>query len=98
MDEPKYSDISFLLSYFNANAYDPELLPDDMSRSPASLWEKSKADFQFLLKNNRLGMRDFYRATACYAKDEETASRFFRDVYKYAFEAGEEPDLYDYRS
>ncbi|WP_226553570.1 hypothetical protein [Celeribacter naphthalenivorans] len=38
----------------------------------------------------------FLFTTACKARDEQSARRFFEDVYKYAFEGGEEPDVTDY--
>ncbi|WP_281859418.1 hypothetical protein [Litoreibacter halocynthiae] len=94
--QPQYSDISFLLLYFNANAYDPEQLTEDLASMPALDQEKANTDMAFLLSEHRLGLAEFHTATSCTAKDGVFARRFFEDVYRFAFENGEEPDISKY--
>lgn len=94
--EPQYSDVSFLFVYFNTNAYDPETLLDDLSSMPLEDQQKAKADLEFLIGEHRLGSLDFRAATTCTAKSEEAAHAFFKTVYEYAFEGGDEPSVTDY--
>jgi len=96
LHRPQYSDISFLLVYFNVNAYDPEQLSEDLASMPTLDQEKAKADMAFLLSEHRLGRAEFHTATSCIAKDDVFARRFFEDVYRFAFETGEEPDIASY--
>ena len=96
LSPPQFGDVSHLFTYFNANAYGPEQLIEDLPTMPNTLQEKSKSDLRYLLDSNMLYADDFYEATACKAKDEASARKFFEDVYKYAFEGGEEPDVTDY--
>ncbi|WP_298362589.1 hypothetical protein [uncultured Litoreibacter sp.] len=96
--EPLYDDISFLLVYFNANAYDPERLTEDLASMPVVDQEQAKQDLMFLLKEDRLGSSEFYAATSCSARNEVAARAFFEDVFKYAFEGGEEPSISEYRN
>ena len=53
-------------------------------------------EYQIQISECNLGLDQFYDATMCNAKDEASARRFFEDVYKYAFEGGEEPDVTNY--
>ena len=96
MHRPTYKDISHVLVYFNVNAYSPEELPKDFAKMPELDRNKARSDMLELLKEGGLSAADFYSATACSARNEETAQKFFRDVFAYAFEGGEEPDVSDY--
>ncbi|EPX79303.1 hypothetical protein thalar_02128 [Litoreibacter arenae DSM 19593] len=58
--------------------------------------EKAKTDMAFLLSEHRLGLAEFHAATSCTAKNGDVARRFFEDVYRFAFENGEEPDIAKY--
>lgn len=57
-----------------------------------------RKEFEACLRLDALGMEQFRRSTACDAKDKATAQRFFNDVYQYALEGSEDPDVEDYRA
>jgi len=97
MNEINYGSISSILSYFNANAYAPEQLKEDLEQMNLEHLNSIQEKMIQLLKEKRLGLDEFRRVTACVAANERAAHKFFEDVYKYAFEDGEEPDLEDYR-
>lgn len=96
LESSTLGDISFVLVYFNANAYDPEQLIFDLKEIPAEEYEKAKDIMSYLLEKRRLGAREFREATAATARDDATARLFFGDVYRYAFEGGAMPDIADY--
>ena len=91
-----YEDISHLTVYFNANAHDPEQLLVDLQKMSDQALMLSRQNMSHLISTRQLGVAEFKRATACTARDEISAQRFFEDVYNYAFEGGEEPDLTNY--
>ena len=70
------------------NEYISKMLPDDR--------KNLQNEYSAHIDNGDLDASQFYRATACDAKDEASARKFFEDVYKYAFEGGEEPDVTNY--
>jgi hypothetical protein len=47
----------------------------------------------FLLSEHRLGLAEFYTETSCTAKGDVVARRYFEDVYRFAFENSEEPNI-----
>jgi hypothetical protein len=96
MLEPTYNDISGLLTYFNANAYSPELLPNDLAQTPQATVAGMRASMELLLEKNVLGVTEFKKATACEPRDHNAARSFFEQVYRFAFEDGDEPDLAEY--
>ncbi|WP_157779748.1 hypothetical protein [Celeribacter ethanolicus] len=85
-----------LIGHFNVNVAMSDDVPILIQSLSEHKREELKAEYERRLKYNLLGMDDFRWATACVAKDEKSARRFFEDVYKYAFESGEEPDVTDY--
>lgn len=98
MEKPPVSSrLRTLVGLFDVNVK----MTDEVEGFLASIGEEGRAavrsEYQELLRSNELRAQDFRRATACDAKDEGAARRFFEDVYKYAFEGGEEPDVEDYR-
>ncbi len=90
------NDLNTLNSHFNANAYDPEDLPSFLQSISIERKTALKKELILFLKESETFSHAFYEATACTARDEKSARRFFEDVYKYAFEDGEEPDITDY--
>ncbi|WP_143181946.1 hypothetical protein [Thalassospira sp. TSL5-1] len=85
-----------LLAHFNVNVAMSHKVAKHLTPLPASEKEALRQEFKLRLKENLLGAAEFRRFTACSARDEKTARQFFRDVYAYAFEDGEEPDVADY--
>ncbi|WP_143181947.1 hypothetical protein [Thalassospira sp. TSL5-1] len=90
-------DLEDLLGHFNVNVAMSHKVTKYLAPFPASRKEAIRQEFELKLKENRLGAAEFYSATACSTHEEE-ARQFFRDVYAYAFEGGEEPDVGDYLS
>lgn len=87
-----------LVGLFNVNAALADDVPHFCDKMTAEETNEIRMEFLRFLDNDWLGKDDFYNATACSARDEETARQFFRDVYAYAFEGGGEPDVTDYWS
>ena len=85
-----------LLYHFNVNVAMSHKVAKYLAPFSASDKEALRQEFELRLKENLLGAAEFRRFTACSARNEETARQFFKDVYAYAFEDGEEPDVADY--
>ncbi|WP_147391968.1 hypothetical protein [Paracoccus onubensis] len=85
-----------LLGLFDANVSLSDEVGVYLDSFSATDREKLRQEFETCLRSGILGMERFYSSTSCYAKDETTARRFFNDVYRYAFEGGEEPYVPDY--
>ncbi|TNE66313.1 MAG: hypothetical protein EP336_10600 [Rhodobacteraceae bacterium] len=85
-----------LLSLFNANIDLPDEVGGYLNSISFEKRERLQVYFKDRLQRKLFGLDEFLRATACDARDEQSARRFFEDVYKYAFEGGEEPDVTDY--
>ena len=96
MNKKNYQKISHILVYFNANDYNPDKMLEDIQLFDKSFLEETKNEMIFILRNDEFDKNDFYYATACEARNKESARQFFKDVYAYAFEGGEEPDVRDY--
>ncbi|OKH89534.1 hypothetical protein [Thalassospira sp. TSL5-1] len=90
------NDLKDLLGHFNVNVAMSDELAEYLAPYSASDKEALRQEFELQLKENRLAADEFRRFTACSACNEETARQFFKDVYAYAFEGGEEPDVRDY--
>ncbi len=88
--------LATLLAHFNVNVAMSDEVEEYLDPFPTADKEALRQEFELRLKDNLLGAAEFRRFTACRARDEETARRFFKDVYAYAFEGGEEPDVRDY--
>ncbi|WP_143181948.1 hypothetical protein [Thalassospira sp. TSL5-1] len=89
-------DLKDLLGHFDVNVAMSDEIEKYLAPFPASRREAVRQEFELQLKEHRLGATEFRRFTACSARDEKTARQFFKDVYAYAFEGGEEPDVRDY--
>lgn len=85
-----------LLGQFNVNVSVNYGVAKYLDSFPAAERQALREEFEACLRADALGAERFYRSTSCYAKDEATARRFFNDVYRYAFEGGEEPYVPDY--
>ena len=85
-----------LMHHLNVNIPWSEELPEHVAKLSVSRKESLIYEFRELLEHGSLSKESFLRFTACDAKDEASAKRFFEDVYNYAFEGGEEPDLTNY--
>ncbi|TNE66315.1 MAG: hypothetical protein EP336_10610 [Rhodobacteraceae bacterium] len=85
-----------ILGHFNVNVAMSDEVPKLVNSLPRESYENVKAEYARRLKHQLFGTDDFYDATACDARDKQSARQFFEDVYKYAFEGGEEPDVTDY--
>lgn len=94
---PNYNDISAILAYFDANAYTPEVLIEDLAQTPEATVVSMRESMEILISEDMLGMQEFKKTTACEAKSEDAARAFFREVYRFAFENGSEPDLTEHR-
>jgi hypothetical protein len=85
-----------LIGLFDANV----ALSDEVQSYVNSLNSEARLnlheEFSQALKRNSLGCEEFYSATSCIARNEKLAQKFFKDVYAYAFENGEEPDIENY--
>ncbi|WP_147391967.1 hypothetical protein [Paracoccus onubensis] len=90
------SDLTTLLGHFNVNIAWSDEVAKYLDSYPAAERQALREEFETCLQLDTLGMERFRRSTACNAKDEATARRFFNDVYRYAFEGGEEPYVPDY--
>ena len=88
-------DLRDLLGHFDVNVAMSDEVAEYLAPFPASRREALRQEFELRLKKNLLGADEFRRFTAC-STHEEKARKFFRDVYAYAFEGGEEPDVEDY--
>ena len=88
--------LTTLISLFNVNV----ALTDQVEYYISKLREEDRItlqrEYQVQLAEGNLGLNQFYEATACKAKDEDSARKFFEDIYKYAFEGGDEPDVTNY--
>ena len=89
-------DLRDLLGHFDVNVAMSHKVAKYLAPFSASDKEALRQEFELRLKENLLGAAEFRRFTACNARDEKTARQFFKDVYAYAFEGGEEPDVRDY--
>ncbi len=90
------SELSTLLGHFNVNISWSDEVIEYLDKFTSAEREALREEFETCLRLDALGMERFRRSTACNAKDEATARRFFNDVYRYAFEGGEEPYVPDY--
>lgn len=90
------SRIRSIASHFNVNAALADEVPSYIESLALEDREAVRMEFRKRLELGLLGARDFRRATACTARNEDSARRFFEKVYAYAFEDGEEPDVSDY--
>ena len=90
------SRLTALLGHFDVNIACSDEVAAYLEGLPEAGRLAVQEEFARCLQEGRLGMERFRRATACSAKDESTARRFFHDVYRYAFEGGEEPYVPDY--
>ena len=90
------SELSTLLGHFNVNISWSDEVVEYIDKFTSAEREALREEFETCLRLDALGMERFRRSTACNAKDEATARRFFNDVYRYAFEGGEEPYVPDY--
>ncbi len=90
------SELSTLLGHFNVNIPWSHEVVEYLDKFTSAEREALREEFETCLRLDALGMERFRRSTACNAKDEATARRFFNDVYRYAFEGGEEPYVPDY--
>ena len=90
------SERSTLLGHFNVNISWSDEVVEYLDKFTSAEREALREEFETCLRLDALGMERFRRSTACNAKDEATARRFFNDVYRYAFEGGEEPYVPDY--
>ena len=84
-----------LLYHFNVNFAASDEIAEYLAPFPTLRKEAVRQEFELRLKENLLGAAEFRRFTAC-STHEEKARQFFKDVYAYAFEGGEEPDVEDY--
>ncbi|KZB51063.1 hypothetical protein [Thalassospira xiamenensis] len=91
-------ELQTLLGLFNVNVALSDKVPKFCDKMTEQKANQIRLEFQRYLNNDWLGEKDFYDATACTARDERAARQFFRDVYAYAFEGGEEPEVPDYWS
>ena len=96
MGAPLSSHLTTLLGLFSANVALSDEVPAYLEGFSASEKHILREEFATRLQLHTLGMKQFRRSTACEAKDEATAQRFFHDVFRYAFEEGEEPYMPDY--
>ena len=85
-----------LIGHFNVNVAWSDEVDEYLKNFADERVEALKREYMIALRNQKLGKEQFYRATSCKARDEQSAHRFFEDVYKYAFEGGKEPDVTDY--
>lgn len=85
-----------LVGLFDVNAGLADELPAYIAKLSEQELLALKAEYEDRLMTGHLNAAEFRNATACSAKDEDSATRFFTDVHKYAFEGGEEPDVTDY--
>jgi len=85
-----------LLGHFDVNVSWSDEVAAYLEALPKADRLAVRAEFARCLREDKLGMERFRRSTACSAKDESTARRFFNDVYRYVFEGGEEPYVPDY--
>ena len=90
------SELSTLLGHFNVNISWSDEVVEYLDKFTSAEREALREEFETCLRLDALGMERFRRSTACNAKDEATARRFFNDVYRYAFEGGEDPYVPDY--
>lgn len=90
------SELSTLLGHFNVNISWSDEVVEYLDKLPAAERQALREEFESCLRLDALGMERFRRSTACNAKDEATARRFFNDVYLYALEGGDEPYVPDY--
>ena len=90
------SELSTLLGHFNVNISWSDEVVEYLDKFTSAEREALREEFETCLRLDALGMERFRRSTACNAKDEATARRVFNDVYRYAFEGGEEPYVPDY--
>ncbi len=90
------SRLTTLLMLFDANVSLSDEAGAYLDSLTATDREELRQEFENFLRSDTWGVERFYRFTSCDAKDEATARRFFNDVYRYAFEGGEEPDVEDY--
>ena len=90
------SELSTMLGHFNVNISWSDEVVEYLDKFTSAEREALREEFETCLRLDALGMERFRRSTACNAKDEATARRFFNDVYRYAFEGGEEPYVPDY--
>jgi hypothetical protein len=97
MEHISYESITNILVYFNANAHDPEQLITDLEAMDKHHVDQLQNNMNYLLSKEELGATEFYRATSCSPRNEYAAKQFFKNVYAYAFDNGEEPDIDDYR-
>ena len=91
-------DLETLLGLFDANIYMSDEVHEYLAAFSDERIAKLKEEMGTLLKNDHLGAEEFRRTTACMAKSDASAKQFFKDVYDYAFENGEEPEIADYRN
>ncbi|WP_226553568.1 hypothetical protein [Celeribacter naphthalenivorans] len=90
------TDFLTLVGHFDVNVAMSDDVPIYIRSLSEEEYARLKERYKYNLQHKLLGVTDFRRATACTARDEQSARRFFEDVYKYAFEGGEEPDVTDY--
>ena len=90
------SELETLLGLFNVNVALSDRVPHFCDKMTVEKTNRIRSEFLNYLENGWLGEKDFYDSTACSARNEESARQFFKDVYAYAFEGGEEPDVRDY--
>ena len=90
------SRLTTLLGHFDVNISWSDEVAEYLESLPAADRRVLREEFATCLQLGALGKEQFRRSTACNAKDEATALRFFNDVYRYAFEEGEEPYVPDY--
>lgn len=85
-----------LLGHFNVNIDWGDEVPTYLAGLSVEDRTTLRGEFGLALRHNKLGAAQFRSATAKSARDENAAQLFFRDVYAYAFEGGEEPYVPDY--
>jgi len=85
-----------MIGHFNVNVAMTDEVPRFVQEMDENEREEVRQEYKRRIKERFYGMNDFYDATSCLARDEKSARKFFEDVYKYAFEGGEEPEVGDY--
>lgn len=85
-----------IAAHFDVNVAMSDEVPKYIQSLSTEDREKVRLEYKHRLDKKLLGSAEFRRSTSCKARDERAAQKFFKAVYAYAFEGGEEPDVTDY--